>query len=363
MSDAQLLLLPGDGIGPEVIAAAEQVLEAVERRFALGLHWERALIGGAALDAHGVPLPEETARCAEKARAVLLGAVGGPGWDERERSLRPEQGLLQLRARLGLFANLRPAVLYEELLSASSLRPEIIRGLDILIVRELIGGLYFGEPRGLRTLDSGERQGFNTMVYSESEIRRIGETAFRLASARSGRLCSVDKANVLEVSGLWREVMDALAAQYPGVELSHLYVDNAAMQLVRAPLQFDVIVSGNLFGDILSDAAAMLSGSIGMLPSASLDESGGGMYEPCHGSAPEIAGRDEANPLATILSLAMLLRHSLQREDAATAVENAVRTVLRDGLRTPDIHAPDCRRVGTREMASAVAAVVERDDA
>ncbi len=351
---SEILVLPGDGIGPEIMAQAVAVLESVDRRYKLGLQLVEGLVGGAAIDATGVPLPDATLHKAQRADAILLGAVGGPQWDNIDRSLRPEKGLLGLRSGLGLFANLRPAMLYPQLKDASSLKPEVVAGLDILIVRELTGGIYFGEPRGIRTLANGERQGYNTYVYSESEIRRIGHIAFAAARQRGKKLCSVDKANVLEVTVLWREVMTELAAEYPDVALSHMYVDNAAMQLVRQPRQFDVIVTGNMFGDILSDQAAMLTGSIGMLPSASLDANGKGMYEPCHGSAPDIAGQNVANPLATILSVAMMLRYSLRRDDAARAIEQAVGAALDQGLRTADIAGPDTRAVGTREMGAAV---------
>jgi 3-isopropylmalate dehydrogenase len=348
----KILVLPGDGIGPEVVTQAVAVLQAADRRFALGVEIERGLIGGAAIDAEGVPLPESTLARARAAEAVLLGAVGGPKWDGLERAIRPERGLLAIRAALGLFANLRPAILYPQLAGASALKPEVVAGLDILIVRELTGGIYFGEPRGIRTRADGQREGFNTDVYSESEIERIGRVAFEAARKRGRRLCSVDKANVLEVTVLWREVMESLATSYADVELSHMYVDNAAMQLVRAPRQFDVVVTGNLFGDILSDAAAMLTGSIGMLPSASLDQQGKGLYEPVHGSAPDIAGRDIANPLATILSVAMMLRYSFARLDAAQAIEAAVGRVLDRGLRTADLATTGA--VGCGAMGAAV---------
>jgi 3-isopropylmalate dehydrogenase len=355
----RILILPGDYIGPEIVAEAVKVLECVNRRFSLDLQLDYGLLGGAALDRHGVPLPAETLAAAREADAILLGAVGGPKWDGVERALRPERGLLAIRSQLQLFGNLRPAILFPQLAAASSLKPEIVAGLDILIVRELTGGIYFGEPRGIRTLENGEREGFNTYRYSESEVRRIAHLAFSLAGKRDRRLCSVDKSNVLEATVLWREVMEEVAREYPEVTLSHLYVDNAAMQLVRAPRQFDVIVTGNMFGDILSDAAAMLTGSIGMLPSASLDQAGRGMYEPCHGSAPDIAGRREANPLATILSVAMMLRYTLGSPAAADAVESAVSRVLDQGLRTPDIHAAGCRRVSTDEMGEAVVAALQ----
>ncbi len=308
-----ILILPGDGIGPEIVTEARKVLDVVNDRFQLGLSFDEALIGGCAIDATGVPFPDETLAKAQAADAILLGAVGGPRWDELDRAIRPERGLLAIRSRLGLFGNLRPAVLYPQLADASSLKPEVVAGLDILIVRELTGGIYFGEPRGIDVNEAGERRGYNTYVYTESEIKRIGRLAFESARKRNGRVCSVDKANVLEVTMLWRELMSELGKEYPDVELSHMYVDNAAMQLVREPKQFDVIVTGNMFGDILSDQASMLTGSIGMLPSASLDIDAKGLYEPSHGSAPDIAGQDIANPLATILSAAMLLRYSLTR--------------------------------------------------
>lgn len=353
-----VLLLPGDGIGPEIVAEAEKILRKVNEDFKLGLSFEQGLVGGAAIDATGEPLPAKTMERAQKADAILLGAVGGPKWDGLEMALRPEKGLLGLRSGLQLFANLRPAILYPQLASASSLKPEVVAGLDILIVRELTGGIYFGQPRGVRTLENGERQGYNTYIYSESEIRRIGRVAFEAAQQRNGKLCSVDKANVLEVTVLWREIMTDLAREYPDVELSHMYVDNAAMQLVRAPKQFDVIVTGNMFGDILSDEAAMLTGSIGMLPSASMNAEKQGMYEPCHGSAPDIAGQGVANPLATILSAAMMLRYSLDAEAAAQAIEAAVSKVLDQGLRTADIMSAEGRRVGTEEMGDAVLAAL-----
>lgn len=349
----QILLLPGDGIGPEITTEAEKVLNAVIERFDLDITTDTALVGGAAYDATGEPLPEETLTKAKAADAILFGAIGGPKWDTIERSKRPERGLLKLRSSLGLFANLRPAILFPQLASASSLKPEIVSGLDILIVRELTGGIYFGEPRGLRE-ENGERVGFNTMVYSESEIRRIAKVAFELAQTRGKKLCSVDKANVLEVTELWKEVVNDVAKDYPEVEVSHMYVDNAAMQLVRAPKQFDVVVTGNLFGDILSDEAAMLTGSIGMLPSASLDVNRKGLYEPCHGSAPDIAGQNLANPLAAILSLAMLMRYSFERADVAQAIEDAVERVLEQGLRTGDIYTEGTTKVGCDAMGDAV---------
>ena len=355
----QILILAGDGIGPEIVAAAEKVLTRVNEKFNLGLTWEHGLLGGAAIDAHGSPYPEVTSEQAKKADAILLGAVGGPKWDTIERSIRPERGLLKIRSELNLFANLRPAILYPQLADASSLKPEIVSGLDILIVRELTGGIYFGQPRGIRELENGEKQGFNTDVYAESEIKRIAKVAFEMANLRGGKVCSVDKANVLEVTELWKQTVTAMKEeQYPNINLSHMYVDNAAMQLVRAPKQFDVIVTGNLFGDILSDEAAMLTGSIGMLPSASLDENGKGMYEPCHGSAPDIAGQNVANPLATILSVAMMLRYTFREETAAKAIEDAVGNVLDQGLRTGDIMSEGMSKVGTVEMGEAVVAAI-----
>lgn len=349
-----VLVLPGDGIGPEIVTEAVKVLGALN----LDIEIDTALIGGSAVDATGNPLPEETLTKARAADAILLGAVGGPKWDGNPMEQRPEKGLLGIRSQLELFANLRPAILYPQLAEASTLKPEVVSGLDILIVRELTGGIYFGQPRGIRTLENGEREGYNTYVYSESEIRRIGRQAFEAAQKRGKRLCSIDKSNVLEVTVLWKEVMDDLAKEYPDVELSHMLVDNAAMQLVRAPKQFDVMVTGNMFGDILSDAAAMLTGSIGMLPSASLDENGKGMYEPCHGSAPDIAGQGKANPLATILSVAMMLRYSLNETAAADRIEKAVEAVLDQGLRTGDIMSEGCKLVSTEEMGEAVVAAL-----
>lgn len=355
-----VLILPGDGIGPEIVAQARRVLELVNQQDNLGLELSEALVGGAAIDAEGVPLPASTLAAAKAADAILLGAVGGPKWDTNpDFQIRPEKGLLGIRAQLGLFGNLRPAILYPQLADASSLKPEIVAGLDILIVRELTGGIYFGQPRGIREKEGGIREGFNTYVYDENEIRRIGRVAFEAARARGKRLCSVDKANVLEVTVLWREIMDELSSEYPDVELSHMYVDNAAMQLVRAPKQFDVMVTGNMFGDILSDAAAMLTGSIGMLPSASLDVDGKGMYEPCHGSAPDIAGQGIANPLATILSAAMMLRYSLAAGATADRIEAAVSQVLDQNLRTADIWSQGMTKVSTAEMGDAVVAALQ----
>lgn len=357
----KILVLPGDGIGIEIVAEALKVIEFLRQHHALDVEIEQALIGGSAYDAHGTPLPETTLTLAKEADAVLLGAVGGTQWESLDISVRPEKGLLGIRAELELFANLRPAILSPQLASASTLKAEVVAGLDLMIVRELTGGIYFGQPRGIRKLESGERQGFNTLVYSESEIERIGRVAFDTAMKRDKRLCSVDKANVLECTELWREVMSGLANEYPQVELTHMYVDNAAMQLVKAPKQFDVMVTTNMFGDILSDAAAMLTGSIGMLPSASLDRNSKGMYEPIHGSAPDIAGKNLANPLATILSVAMMLRYSLQRADLAEIIEAAVNEVLDQNLRTADIMAEGCRQVGTKEMGDAVVGALQNN--
>nr|VFK27659.1 MAG: 3-isopropylmalate dehydrogenase [Candidatus Kentron sp. MB] len=356
----KILLLPGDGVGPEVITQAEKVLNTLRAKGQLDVQIQHASIGGCAIDAYGTPFPDETLHQAKDADAVLLGAIGGPKWDTLQRHLRPEQGLLGLRAGLGVFANLRPAILHPRLVEASTLKPAIVSGLDILIVRELTGGIYFGVPRGIRTLENGEREGINTLVYRESEIKRVCHVAFDIASRRNGRVCSVDKANVLEVSGLWREIAQSVAQEYPHVQLSHLYVDNAAMQLVMAPKQFDVIVTSNLFGDILSDLAAMLTGSIGMLPSASLNASGKGLYEPVHGSAPDIAGKDMANPLATILSTAMMLRYSLGKANLADHIESAINDVLEQGLRTADIASPNTSIVGANGMGDAVTAALER---
>jgi len=353
----KIALLPGDGIGPEIVAEAAKLLERL-RREGLPIETETAPIGGAGYDAAGQPLPDATLKLAQAADAAVMGAVGGPKYDALPRHLRPEQGLLAIRKSLGLFANLRPARLHPELAAASTLKPEAVAGLDLMIVRELTGDIYFGAPRGRRTNAAGEAEGFDTMLYSEPEIRRIAQVGFDIARKRKRKLCSVDKANVLDTSILWREVVTAVGRDYPDVSLSHMYVDNAAMQLVREPRQFDVIVTGNLFGDILSDEASMLAGSIGMLPSASLDASGKGLYEPIHGSAPDIAGQNKANPLATILSLAMLFRYSFARDDVAERIERAVKTVIAQGHRTADIAAPGERAIGTREMGDAVAAVL-----
>jgi 3-isopropylmalate dehydrogenase len=354
----KILILPGDGIGPEIVSEAVKVLACLRDDFGLNVEMDEALVGGAAIDAAGEPLPASTLAMAREADAVLLGAVGGPKWESLPIAKRPEKGLLGLRSGLGLFANLRPAILYSQLADASTLRPEVVSGLDIMIVRELTGGIYFGQPRGVHRREDGERVGVNTLTYSESEIRRICRVAFETARKRSGRVCSVDKANVLECTELWREVATEVGAEYPDVALTHMYVDNAAMQLVRAPKQFDVMVTTNMFGDILSDAAAMLTGSIGMLPSASLNEQGRGMYEPIHGSAPDIAGKGVANPLATILSVAMMLRYSLDAVDAAERIEEAVVRVLDAGLRTADILSAGKRQVGTAEMGGAVVAAM-----
>ena len=350
----KILILPGDGIGPEIVDEAVKVLTCLQGDFGLNIEMTEALVGGAAYDAAGHPLPDATLDLAREADAVLLGAVGGPKWEPLDISLRPEKGLLGLRAELGLFANLRPAILYPQLAAASTLRADVVSGLDILIVRELTGGIYFGQPRGVETLPSGERRGVNTLVYTESEIDRICRVAFDIAMKRGKRVCSVDKANVLECTELWREVAIKVGKDYPEIELSHMYVDNAAMQLVRAPKQFDVMVTTNMFGDILSDCAAMLTGSIGMLPSASLDANGKGMYEPIHGSAPDIAGKGIANPLATILSVAMMLRYSLNAPEHAERIEKAVSAVLDTGLRTPDIFSDGAERIGTKQMGDAV---------
>ncbi len=355
----KIAVLPGDGIGPEIVAEAVKVLGVLKRE-GVPLETSTAPIGGAGYDGAGKPLPEPTLALAQAADAVLLGAVGGPKYDTLPRELRPEQGILGIRKALGLFANLRPALLYPELAAASTLKPEVVAGLDLLIVRELTGDIYFGQPRGRRTNAEGEAEGFDTMLYSEGEIRRIARVGFETARARGKRLCSVDKANVLDTSILWREVVTAVAAEYPDVVLSHMYVDNAAMQLVRNPKQFDVIVTGNIFGDILSDEASMLAGSIGMLPSASLDARRKGLYEPIHGSAPDIAGKDKANPLATILSLGMMFRYTFDRPEIAGRIEAAVRTVLGQGMRTGDIALPGERTVGTAAMGDAVVAAMRR---
>jgi 3-isopropylmalate dehydrogenase len=350
----KVAVLPGDGIGQEIISQAVRVLQ----KLALRIQFQEAPVGGAAYAAHGEPLPAATLRLAKEADAILFGAVGDPRYDSLERSKRPEQAILGLRKGLGLFANLRPAQVHPELAASSALKAEVIAGLDILIVRELTGDIYFGQPKGIRAAADGGREGFDTMRYSESEVRRIVRVAFDAARKRSRKVCSVDKANVLETSQLWREIASDEGKKNPDIELSHMYVDNCAMQLVRNPKQFDVIVTGNMFGDILSDEASMLTGSIGMLPSASLDAGGKGLYEPIHGTAPDIAGKDVANPLAAILSAAMMLRYSLKQPEAAARVEQAVTTVLREGLRTADIHSAGTRKVGTAEMGHAVAAAL-----
>lgn len=350
----KILLLPGDGIGPEVVGEAKRVLQAAGEKYGFQIAFSEADIGGVAIERQGNPYPDTTRELASKADAILLGAVGGPQWDSLPAADRPERGLLAIRADLDLFCNLRPALLYRQIADASSLKPELVADLDLLIVRELTGGVYFGEPRGIRELENGERQGFNTDIYSESEIQRIAHLGFQFARKRGKRLCSVDKANVLEVTMLWREIVSEVASEYPDVELSHMYVDNAAMQLVKAPKQFDVILTGNLFGDILSDTAAMLTGSIGMLPSASMNAEARGLFEPVHGSAPDIAGQGKANPVATILSAAMLLRYSLNEGEAAAGIDAAVQTVLDQGLRTLDIVTEDEVAVSTETMGDAI---------
>jgi len=354
----RILLLPGDGIGPEVVEQARRVLVATARVFDLDLIFDSADLGGVAIDRHGDPYPESTRLLARQADAILLGAVGGPKWDTLPAAQRPERGLLAIRSDLDLFCNLRPAMLYPQLADASSLKPDLVAGLNLLIVRELTGGIYFGEPRGVETSADGVRRGFNTDVYDETEIGRIARLAFQFAQKRNGRLCSVDKANVLEVTMLWRDIVTEVSAEFPEIELSHMYVDNAAMQLVREPKQFDVVLTGNLFGDILSDTAAMLTGSIGMLPSASLNAESRGLYEPVHGSAPDIAGAGKANPLATILSAAMLLRYSLDEGPAADAIEAAVEHVLNAGLRTLDIASSSFDAATTEAMGDAVVAAI-----
>ena len=350
----KIAVLPGDGIGPEIVAQAVKVLNALN----IGFEMKEAPIGGAGYEATGDPLPTDTLKLAKESDAVLLGAVGDWKYDALPRDMRPERGLLRIRKELNLFANLRPAFLYPELASASTLKPEVVAGLDIMIVRELTGDIYFGQPRGISTLPNGEREGVNTMRYSESEIRRIGHVAFSIAMKRNKKVCSVDKANVLETTELWRQVMLEISKEYPEVELSHMYVDNAAMQLIRAPKQFDVMVTGNIFGDILSDEASMLTGSIGMLPSASLDANNKGMYEPSHGSAPDIANQDIANPLATILSASMMLRYSFNDEKNATRIEDAVKKALAQGCRTADIYTEGTKKVKCSEMGDAVVAVL-----
>ena len=355
---SKILILPGDGIGIEIVAQAVKVIDSLNRNHSMGMTLVNGLLGGAAYDETGSPFPDETIRIAKECDSILLGAVGGPKWESLERSLRPERGLLGIRSELELFSNLRPAILYPQLASASSLKKEIVSGLDLMIVRELVGGIYFGQPRGVE-IKNGERFGVNSATYYESEIARIGHSAFQIAQKRDGRVCSVDKANVLEVSELWRDVMEEVSKEYSDVKLSHLYVDNAAMQLVRDPKQFDVMVTSNLFGDVLSDCAAMLTGSIGMLPSASLDKNNFGMYEPIHGSAPDIAGKDIANPLATILSVSMMLRYSLNQAELAEKIDSAVSDVLDQGYRTKDIAGDSQKVVGTEEMGDLVVKALE----
>ena len=349
----KIAILPGDGIGPEIINQAKRVLQTL-RSDGLSLEWELGAIGGAGYESSKDPLPEDTINLTKAADAVLLGAVGGPKYDSLPRAMRPEQGLLRIRKELGLFANLRPAVVFPGLASASSLKSELVEGLDLMILRELTGDIYFGQPRGRRQTESGEDEGFDTMRYSVSEIERIARVAFDIAQKRNGKLCSVDKANVLDTSILWREVVTKISEEYPTVELTHMYVDNAAMQLVREPKQFDVILTGNIFGDILSDEASMLTGSIGMLPSASMDVNRKGLFEPIHGSAPDISGKNLANPLATILSVSMMLKYTFNEVEASQRVESAVKSVLSQGFRTPDIYQAGSKRVGTQEMGDAV---------
>lgn len=353
MSEKLIAVLPGDGIGPEIMSVTVDILKQVTQNSSTKLHVEQALVGGAAYEEFGAPLPQSTLELAKKCDAVLLGAVGGPKWEGLDYKLRPERALLGLRSELGLFANLRPAVVYPELASASSLKEEVVSGVDLMVVRELTGGIYFGEPRSVSG-KTPERIALNTMIYSEKEVKRIAKVAFETAMKRSRKLCSVDKANVLQVSELWRDVVSTVAKDYPDVELSHMYIDNAAMQLVKNPKQFDVILTGNLFGDILSDVAAMLTGSIGLLPSASLNASQKGMYEPVHGSAPDIAGQDKANPIATVLSMAMMLRLSFDLSNEASRVEQAVQSVLQSGFRTPDIMKDGCSLVGCAEMGQKI---------
>jgi len=355
---SKILILPGDGIGKEIVAQAVKVIDSLNANHDMGMSLVEGLIGGVAYDETGSPLPEETINSAKSCDSILLGAVGGLKWESLERDLRPERGLLGIRAELDLFANLRPAILYPQLANASSLKTEIVSGLDLMIVRELVGGIYFGEPRGVEVRD-GERFGINSATYYESEIARIGHSAFQIAQKRGKRVCSVDKANVLEVCELWREVMEEVSRDYPDVALSHMYVDNAAMQLVRDPKQFDVMVTSNLFGDVLSDCAAMLTGSIGMLPSASLNKNNYGMYEPIHGSAPDISGKDIANPLATILSVSMMLRYSLNQEELADKINSAVSEVLDQGYRTADISSESDKIVGTEEMGDLIVKAIE----
>ncbi|HAC64017.1 MAG TPA: 3-isopropylmalate dehydrogenase [Cyanothece sp. UBA12306] len=354
-----ITLLPGDGIGPEILTVTVDVLKIIGQQFDIKFNFQEALIGGSAIDATGNPLPEETLTVCRNSDAVLLAAIGGYKWDNLPRHQRPETGLLGIRAGLNLFANLRPATILPQLIDASSLKKEVVEGVDIMVVRELTGGVYFGQPKGVFATETGEKRGVNTMAYTESEIDRIGKVAFEIAKKRGNKLCSVDKANVLDVSQLWRDRITSMATEYPDVELSHLYVDNAAMQLVRAPKQFDTIVTGNLFGDILSDAAAMLTGSIGMLPSASLGLEKPGLFEPVHGSAPDIAGQDKANPLAQVLSAAMMLRYGLDEPEPAQKIEQAVLAVLDQGYRTGDIMSPGMTAVGCQSMGEALLKVLE----
>ena len=355
---SKILILPGDGIGKEIVAQALKVIDLLNANHGMGMNLIEGVIGGSAYDETGSPLPKETIVAAKECDSILLGAVGGPQWESLDRELRPERGLLGIREELDLFSNIRPAILYPQLANASTLKNEVVSGLDLVIVRELVGGIYFGQPRGIKTKD-GERFGVNSATYSESEIARIGHSAFQIAQKRNKRVCSIDKANVLEVCELWREVMEEVSQNYPDVELSHMYVDNAAMQLVREPKQFDVMVTSNLFGDILSDCAAMLTGSIGMLPSASLNKNNYGMYEPIHGSAPDIAGKDIANPLATILSVSMMLRYSLNQAPLADKINSAVNVVLDQGYRTKDIAAVSDKIVGTEEMGDLIVDAIE----
>lgn len=356
-----IAVLPGDGIGPEITSQAVRVLELLSKAGHFALSLQSAPVGGAGYRASGKPLPDATLKLAKDADAILFGSVGDFSLDSLPRELRPEQAILGLRKELELFANLRPATIYPELAAASTLKPEVVSGMDIMIIRELTGDIYFGKPRGIRVLENGEREGFDTMVYRESEIERIAHVAFQAAMKRSRRVCSVDKANVLETTQLWREVMTTIGKQYPEVELTHMYVDNAAMQLLKNPKQFDVMATGNMFGDILSDEASMLTGSIGMLPSASLDAKNKGLYEPIHGSAPDIAGKNLANPLATILSASMMLRYSFGLADPADKIEQAVRKTLAAGIATNDIYRDGCKRVGTVEMGDAVLAALSDD--
>ena len=351
----RILILPGDGIGPEVSSIAKELLSLIDQKYSLELEVNEGLIGGIAYEETGSPLPQETLDKAKISEAILLGAVGGPKWDQLSSEKRPEKGLLGIRSEFDFFANLRPAILSKELVSASTLKEERVSGLDLLIVRELTGGIYFGEPRGMI---EGSEEALNTMRYSKTEIERIGRVAFEAAQKRNGKLCSVDKANVLEVSAFWRDIISSLSREYPAVELTHMLVDNAAMQLVREPKQFDVMVTENLFGDILSDIAAMLTGSIGMLPSASLNGSNKGLYEPVHGSAPDIAGKDLANPLASILSVAMMMRYTFKEEEVALAIESSVESVLASGKRTQDIAMEANSVIGTKEMGKEVLSAI-----